>query len=302
MHRFRLRPLSYQTRLRLLLAPYALGALLLFIIPAVLSFGLAFFRYDGLSAPRWVGWLNFILAYTDELFRLSVQNALALVILPVPIRVLGAFLVARLLWRGGRGLIWARAAVFLPSIVPGVVYALAWLWILNPLYGPLNLFLQAIGITPPMWLADAAWAKPGVALALLWAIGEGFLVSLAALHDIPPALEDAARVDGATAWGVLRHITLPMVAPVLLILSFRDAAWLLQESFTTVWLMTQGGPYYATFTLPQFIYEQGFGLLSFGTASAALWMLYALTGGVIVVLYSVARQWNLGSAEDALVL
>ena len=302
MHRFRLRPLSYQTRLRLLLAPYALGALLLFIIPAVLSFGLAFFQYDGLSAPRWAGWLNFILAYTDELFRLSVQNALALVILPVPIRVFGAFLVARLLWRGGRGLMWARAAVFLPSIVPGVVYALAWLWILNPLYGPLNLFLQAIGITPPMWLADAAWAKPGVALALLWAIGEGFLVSLAALHDIPPALEDAARVDGATAWGVLRHITLPMVAPVLLILSFRDAAWLLQESFTTVWLMTQGGPYYATFTLTQFIYEQGFGLLSFGTASAALWMLYALTGGVIVVLYSVARQWNLGSAEDALVL
>ena len=302
MHRFRLRPLSYQTRLRLLLAPYALGALLLFIIPAILSFGLAFFQYDGLSAPRWAGWLNFILAYTDELFRLSVQNALALVILPVPIRVFGAFLVARLLWRGGRGLMGARAAVFLPSIVPGVVYALAWLWILNPLYGPLNLFLQAIGITPPMWLADAAWAKPGVALALLWAIGEGFLVSLAALHDIPPALEDAARVDGATAWGVLRHITLPMVAPVLLILSFRDAAWLLQESFTTVWLMTQGGPYYATFTLTQFIYEQGFGLLSFGTASAALWMLYALTGGVIVVLYSVARQWNLGSAEDALVL
>lgn len=302
MHPFRWPSFSYQARLRLLLIPYAAGVVLLFIIPAVLSFGLAFFQYDGLSAPRWIGVLNFILAYTDELFRLSVQNALALIILPAPLRVAGAFLAARLLLRGGRGLIWARVAVFLPSITPGVVYALAWLWILNPLYGPLNLLLRAIGITPPVWLADAAWAKPGVALALLWAIGEGFLVSLAALQDIPPALEDAARVDGASTWGVLRHITVPLVAPVLLLLLFRDAAWLLQESFTTVWLMTRGGPYYATYTLPLFIFEQGFGKLMFGVASAALWMLYILTGGVIVLLFGVARQWNLGSAEDTFLL
>ncbi len=295
--------LSYQTRLRALLLPYLLGTVLLFLVPAVLSFGLAFFRYDGLSAPRWVGGLNFILAYTNELFQLSIQNALALVILPVPVRVLGAFFTARLLLRGGRGLHWARAAVFLPSVTPGAAYALAWLWILNPLFGPLNLTLQALGVAPPGWLADPNWAKAGIALALLWPIGEGFLVSLAALNDIPGSLEDSARLDGASAWDILRYITLPLVAPVLLILAFRDAIWLLQESFPTLWLMTQGGPYYATFTLPQFVYEQAFGLLSFGVASAALWVLYLLTGGVVMVLYLIARQWQIGAmGEEPFVL
>ena len=96
------RPLSYQQRLRLLLLPYLSGILLLVALPALLSFGLAFFRYDGLSAPTWIGTLNFLFVSTDELFLLSIQNSLALVILPVPLRVLGAFLLAILLRRNGR--------------------------------------------------------------------------------------------------------------------------------------------------------------------------------------------------------
>lgn len=296
----RLTHLSHHTRLRFLLLPYAIGILILFLIPAAISFGLAFFRYDGLSTPEFIGTLNFRLAFTDELFWLSIQNTLAFVILPVPIRIFGAFLLSRLLLRDGRFLNWVRGAVFLPSVIPGAAYALAWLWILNPLYGPLNLALQAVGIAPPGWVAESAWAKPGVALALIWLIGEGFLVCLAALYDIPRQLEDAALVDGAGDWGFFRHVTVPIMAPILLILLFRDAILLLQEAFTTVWLMTLGGPYYATFTLPQFIYEQGFDLLSFGTAGAALWVMYALSGVVVIVLYVVARQWNVGATDGVL--
>lgn len=299
-------PLSYQAQLRLLLLPYQAGILFLVIVPALLAFGLAFYRYDALSPPRYAGWLNFRLVFTDELFRLSVQNALAFVLIPVPLRVMGAFLLARLLQGNGRGpsrlLNWVRGVVYLPSVIPGAAYALAWLWILNPLYGPLNLLLQSIGLAGPAWLADPAWAKAGIALALLWQIGEGFIVSLAALHDIPPALEDAARVDGAGGRGVLRHIILPLIAPILLLLTLRDAILVLQESFTTVWLMTQGGPYYATYTLPLFIYEQGFDLLSFGTAAAALWVLYLLTGGVVLLLYAIARQWDVGTTEEHFLL
>lgn len=292
--------IPHQTRLRLLLLPYLIGIVVLYLLPAMLSFGLAFFQYDALNPPRFVGILNFRLAYTDELFQLSVQNTLAYVILPVPIRIFGAFLCARLFLHGGRFINWARGAILLPGIIPGTAFALAWLWILNPLYGPLNLTLRAIGMVPPNWLADAQWAKPGIVLATLWLIGEGFLVSLAALYDIPPQLEEAAQVDGATSWATFWYVILPIIAPILLILMFRDAVLLLQESFTTVWLMTQGGPYYATYTLPQFIYEQGFGLLSFGTASAALWVLYLLTGAVVVVLYLVARQWRIGATDSVL--
>jgi multiple sugar transport system permease protein len=284
-----------------LLLPYALGIVILVALPAVISFGLAFFTYDGLSSPRWAGTLNFILAFTDELFTLSIQNSLAFIILPVPLRVFGAFLVARLMQRG-RFASWFRASVFLPSIIPTAAYALAWLWILNPLYGPLNLILQALGLPTPAWLADAAWAKPGLVLMALWQIGEGFLVSLAALLDMPAQLEDAARVDGANEWQLLFYVILPLVAPILLLLVFRDAILTFQESFAHIILMTGGGPYYATYTLPLFIYEQAFDLLSFGAASAALWVMYLLTGLIVVALYVIARQWNIGTSEETFVL
>lgn len=294
--------LSYQNRLRLLLLPYLLGIIILIVIPAILSFALAFFRYDGLTAPVWTGSLNFILAYTDELFNLSVQNALALVIVPVPLRVAGAFLLARVMQRNGRFLSWFRASVFLPSIIPSAAYALAWLWILNPLFGPLNLLLQAIGLDTPGWFADPLWAKPGLILMSLWQIGEGFLVSLAALQDMPPELEDAAKIDGAGPIGIFGYITLPLMAPILLFLAFRDAILTLQDTFTTIFLTTQGGPYYATYTLPLFVYEQGFGLLSFGTASAALWILYLLTGLIVFCLYALARQWEVGVTDETFVI
>jgi multiple sugar transport system permease protein len=293
---------SYETRLRLLLLPYALGIMVLVVLPALISFSLAFFQYDGLSEPRWVGTLNFILAYTDELFNLSIQNSLALVILPVPLRVLGAFLVARLMQRGGRFLNWFRAAVYLPSVIPAAAYALAWLWILNPLYGPLNLLLQALGLPTPAWLVEPAWAKPALVLMSFWQIGEGFLVSLAALQDLPSQVEDAAQIDGAGTWGLFRYVTLPLMAPILLLLAFRDAILTFQNSFISILLMTDGGPYYATYTLPLFIYEQGFDLLSFGTAGAALWVMYLLTGLIVVALYVIARQWQIGTTEETFVI
>lgn len=294
--------LRYRTRLRLLLLPYTLGIVLLVVVPAAFSFGLAFFRYDGLSPPQWVGGLNFVLAYTDELFALSVQNSLALVIVPVPLRVLGAFLLAELLQRNGRFLHAFRTAVFLPSVIPTTAYALAWLWILNPLFGPLNLLLQAVGVAGPAWPVDPAWAKPGIALILLWQIGEGFLVMLAALQDIPSEIEDAATVDGATLLQTFWHVRLPLMAPILLLLTLRDAVLLLQDAFATVFLTTGGGPYYATYTLPLFIYEQGFDLLFFGVAGAALWVMYALTGLVVLLLVVIARQWNVGTTEETFVI
>lgn len=296
------RRLPYKFRLHLLLLPYVSGIVVLVLVPAVLSFSLAFFHYDGLSPPQWAGSLNFILAYTDELFQLSVENSLALVILPVPLRVLGAFLLARLMQRRGRWLPWFRAAVYLPSVIPTAAYALAWLWILNPLYGPLNMLLRAAGVAGPAWLAEPAWAKPGLVLMFLWQIGEGFLVSLAVLQDLPLEIEDAARIDGAGAWNVLRYVMLPLAAPILLLLIFRDAILTFQESFVAIMLMTQGGPYYATFTLPLFVYEQAFDLLAFGTASAALWVIYLLTGLIVLLLYLIARQWQIGATEETLVL
>ncbi len=307
LNRFSLTNLSHQARWRLLLLPYAVGIILLVVIPALLSFGLAFFHYDALSSPVWAGTLNFVLAYTDELFSLSIRNSLSLILIPVPLRVLGAFLLARLMQGNGRSgngrfLTWFRSIIYLPTVVPAAAFALAWLWILNPLYGPLNLLLQTIRLNPPAWLVDPVWAKPSLVLMGLWQIGEGFIVSLAALYDIPAELEDAARIDGAGSGALLGRIILPLIAPILLLLAFRDAIFTFQESFTHIYLMTQGGPYYATYTLPLFIYEQGFDLRAFGTASAAMWVMYALTGLIVAALYVIARQWHIGTTEETFVL
>ena len=293
---------SYQRQLWWFLLPYVLGLLVLVLLPAALSFGLAFFKYDALTPPVYIGRINFDLLYTDSLFTLSVQNSLALIILPVPLRTMGALLLARLLQHPGRGVTWFRAFVFMPSIIPSTAYALAWLWILNPLFGPLNLLLRAVGFDPPLWLADPLWAKPALVLMSLWQIGEGFIICLAALQDIPAEIDDAAKVDGATVWQRFIYITLPLVAPVLLLLSFRDAILSFQESFTTISIMTLGGPYYATHTLPLFIHEQGFGLLMFGTASAGLWVMYGLTGAVVFGLYLIAQQWGIGTTDETMVL
>jgi multiple sugar transport system permease protein len=292
---------KYERRLRLLLLPYAVGIGVLFILPALISFALAFFRYDALSPPRFAGTLNFVLARTDSLFNLSLANSLALVVLPAPIRVFGALLAARLA-RGGRFRNLLRAAVFLPAAIPVSAFALAWLWILNPLYGPLNRLLATLQLGTPGWLADPLWARSGIALTLLWLIGEGFLVTLAALYDIPRDLEDAAAIDGAGTWRIFRHLLLPLLAPVLLLLAARDAVLLLQDSFNLTWLLTNGGPYYATYTLPQFIVESAFDRLDFGVASAALWALYLLTGFILILVYLVARQWNVGMSEEEFLL
>jgi multiple sugar transport system permease protein len=297
-----IRSLSYHTRWRLLLLPYFGGVLLLVVLPALISFGLAFFHYDALSPPRWAGTINFLLAYTESNFNLSVANSLAFILLPTPLRVMGALLLARLMQRDGRALAWLRAAVYLPNVIPGVAFALAWLWILNPLFGPLNLALQAVGVMPPNWLIDPVWAKPALVFISFWQIGEGFLVCLAALADIPAELDEAAQIDGAGWASQFGYITLPLMAPILLLLAFRDAILTFQETFTAALIMTAGGPYYATYTLPFFVYEQAFDLLSFGPASAALWVMYGLTGLVVILLYLTARQWQIGTTDETFVL
>lgn len=269
--------ISPRAALWLMLAPYLLGVLLLVLVPGVLAVGLAFTRYNGLAPPAWAGLSNFPLAFGKELFELGVKNSLVLTTMAVPLRLAGALLAALLLLRGGRGLGLLRALVYLPSVVPGAAWAVAWLWVLNPLYGPVNLLLRALGLDPPAWFADARWAMPGLVLMSLWQIGEGFLVCLAALLAVPPALDEAARVDGAGPLRRFGAITLPLVTPWLLLLAARDIAVLAQESYVSIALTTGGGPYYATYTLPFFVREQAFDLLAFGVAGVGLVALLLLT-------------------------
>jgi multiple sugar transport system permease protein len=286
---------SYQRTLRLFLIPFLLGTLILVIIPAIATVMLAFTEYKAIGVPVFNGLNNFRKLVASSYVRLSVYNTIFFLVLAVPIRVFGALFLAMLMQRKSRAFGLFRAAVYLPTVIPEVAYALIWLWILNPLYGPLNLLLMAVGLPAPPWLVDPNLARISIVLVLSFQIGEGFVILFAGLQQIPRSLYEAARVDGANSWQSFWQITLPMLTPWLLLLTFRDMLVSLQNTFTPSFVMTYGGPYYATIFAPLLIYELSFDFFDFGMAAAFLLVTYLLILIVVLGIFNLVGQ---GGADE----
>jgi multiple sugar transport system permease protein len=283
---------TYRAELRLLLLPFLLGSAVLVAAPALLSLGLAFAKYDAVSPPTWYGLRNFSNLAADPRFWISIQNSLYFIIAAVPLRVLGALALALLLHQRAPGVGFYRTAVYLPTLIPDVAYALVWLWIFNPLYGPLNLILGALGLPTPAWLVNPQTAKPALVLMSLFQIGEGFVVLLAGLHHIPKDYYDAAVVDGGSRWQVFYYVTLPLLIPWLALLTFRDVILSFQNTFTPAFLMTGGDPYYATLFVPLLIYEEAFDSLRFGQSAALMLLMFLLTLLIVFALFVLFRRWG----------
>ena len=278
-----------------MLTPYLLGLLLLEAVPAAMGLPLAFTDYNGLRPAEWIGFDNFVELARDEIFRLSVYNSLFYVGLAVPLRLLGALGLALLLHRRLRGGGGYRAAVYLPTVVPDIAWALLWLWLLNPAYGPANQLLGLVGLPGPAWMVEEYGARFAVVLMMVWQIGEGLVVCLAARGDIPGEVLEQAAVDGGTAWQTFWRVMLPLLAPVLLILLFRDTIFSLQANFVPALILGNGGgPNYATTFLPMYIYTNAFDYLRMGYAMAMTWAMYGLTALLLVAQYRVAVRWRLG--------
>ena len=279
-----------------MLLPYLLGTIVLIALPALLSLALAFTQYDALSAPIWRGLWNFREIFRDPVFGIAVRNSIFFVLLAVPLRVLGALALALLLNHRRRAIGLYRVSVYLPTVIPDVPYALIWLWIFNPIYGPLNLLLGALGLPQPAWLLDGTTAKLAIVLMSLFQIGEGFVVLLAGLHELPADFYDAAAVDGGSRWQMFRWITLPLLAPWLLLLTIRDITLSAQSTFTPAFVMTGGDPYYATLFLPLLMYEEAFERFRFGQGSAMMLLLCLGVGLLLLLVYNVVGGW--GYADD----
>ena len=183
-----------------------------------------------------------------------------------------------------------RAAAYLPTVIPDVAFALIWLWIFNPLFGPVNLALDALGLPLPGWLADAETARYPFVIMSVFQIGEGFVVLLAALRGLPPEYFDAGAVDGAGRWASFRYLTLPLLLPWLALLTFRDVILTFQWTFTPSFVMTGGDPYYSTLFLPLLIYEEAFDRFRFGAGSALMLITFLLSAAIIAGIYLLFRQ------------
>jgi multiple sugar transport system permease protein len=278
--------------LAFMLAPYLLGIALLIAFPAVVTFGLALTEYDLIRSPSFIGLDNFRELWNDDLFWTAMRNSLVFITFAVPLRLLGAVALALLLHRRFRGSAAYRTSGYLPTVVPDVAYALLWLWIFNPLYGPLNLALDAIGGPTPSWLTDARAAQSAVIIMSLFTIGEGFIVAMATRQGIPSELYELGAIEDARPWHMFWRVTLPLMAPTLLLLTFRDTIFSFQANFVPALIVTEGGPVYATTYLPLFIYRNGFEYLRYGYASAATLTMFLITALIVYLQYRIVRRWR----------
>ncbi len=276
-----------------MLAPYLIGITVLIVLPAAITFGLALTEYDLIRAPQFIGLDNFRELWDDDIFRTAMRNSLMFILFAVPLRLIGALVLALLLYRRFRGVAAYRTAGYLPTVVPDVAFALLWLWIFNPLYGPLNLALGALGGPTPSWLTDPRAAQWAVIIMSLFTIGEGFIVAMATRQGIPTELYDLADIEGARPHFMFLRITLPLMAPTLLLLMFRDTIFSFQANFVPALIVTEGGPHpYATTYVPLFIYRNGFEYLRYGYASAATLTMFLATALIIYLQYRIVKRWR----------
>jgi multiple sugar transport system permease protein len=257
----------------------------------------AFTSWDGLSRPIWRGFGTFGEVFQNHLFWTAARNSAIFVLLAIPLRLLGALGLALLLRRRRRGIGFYRMSVFLPTVVPDVAYALIWLWIFNPMYGPLNISLKALGLAQPAWLAEGQTALLAIVIMSLFQVGEGLIVLLTGLQGIPDDYYQSASLDGANRWQKFRYITLPMLAPWLLLLTLRDIILSAQSTFAPAYLMTGGGPYYATLFMPLLMYQEAFQGLRFGHAAAIMLLLLLAVALLIALVAWLSR--GRGYGDDA---
>ena len=263
-------------------APALIAIGVFFFVPVLAAFAMSLTDFDiyalaDLSQLRWVGLSNYRALLANPLFWQALSNTLVFVVLGVPLSIAASLGSALLLnspfarWRG-----FFRTALFAPVVTTLVAVAVVWRYLLHTRYGLVNQALGAFGIGPVDWLGDPTWAMPAIVLLSVWKnFGYNMVILLAGLQAIPEDLYEAARLDGAKAWALLRHITLPSLAPMLLLVSVLTMAGHFQI-FAEPYVMTQGGPLGATTTIVMLMYEQGFRWWRMGLAAAIAFVLFAI--------------------------
>ena len=275
----------------LMLLPFLGAALALIAAPVLLVLWRSLQQVDA-GAPEWVGLANYRRVISDPAFLVALTNTAVYLVLTVPFKVLAALALALALARPRRGVPLWRAAVYLPSVVPAVAYALVWLWWLNPQDGPLSRILRGIGAPPFAGVAAPDTALPSLALAGVFQLGEAFVVLLAGAMAIPREVGDAARLEGAGRWARLRFIVLPLLAPWLVLATVRELIVAVQQSFTPALVMTGGGPGQATLLLPQYLVRLAVDHRDLGAAAALACLDLAALAVVLALLAWWSRGWR----------
>jgi multiple sugar transport system permease protein len=277
-------------------APALLVIAVFFFFPIVAAFLISLTDFDiyalaDLANLRFVGLSNYAKLLETPLFWQALGNTLYFVVAGVPLSIAASLGAALLLnSRLARFKPLFRTALFAPVVTTLVAVAVIWRYLFNTRYGLLNYALGAIGIDPVDWLGDPHWAMPAIILFAVWKnFGYNMIIFLAGLQSIPEELYEAARIDGASLWRQFRSVTLPMLSPVVLLVTILTVAGYFQL-FAEPYVMTQGGPLQSTVSVLYFMYEEGFKWWNLGSASAVAFVLFLLIFAV-TALQLRGKRW-----------
>ncbi|HEX8010476.1 MAG TPA: sugar ABC transporter permease [Casimicrobiaceae bacterium] len=260
-----------------------------FFLPVLAALALSVTDFDiyalaDLRNLRLVGLRNYVELLQRPLFWQALGNTLYFVVVGVPLSIAVSLGSALLLNSpAARFKAFFRTALFAPVVTTLVAAAVVWRYLFNTRYGWLNYALGAIGIAPIDWLGDSHWAMPAIIVFAVWKnFGYNMIILLAGLQAIPAELYEAARIDGASLWRQFRYVTLPMLSPMLGMVSILTVAGYFQL-FAEPYVMTQGGPLQSTVSVLYLMYDEGFKWWNLGSASAVAFVLFLLIFGVTAV-------------------
>jgi multiple sugar transport system permease protein len=273
------------------IAPWFVGFLLWVAGPMLASLYLSLNEYQVVSPPTWVGLGNYQMLFADPIFAQSLRVTAYYTFLSVPLAVLFAVVVAMLLNQPIPFVgVW-RTIYYLPSVTSGVAVALMWWFIFHPSVGLVNVTIYSLtGVVGPGWLVDTRWVIPTFVIMSLWAFGGPMLIYLAAIQGIPTQLYEAAEIDGASKVRQMVTITIPLITPVIffnLVMNIISSF----QAFINAYIITQGGPNYASYFYIYYLFQNAFNYFRMGFASAQAWILFFIIMTLTAIAFWSQKHW-----------
>lgn len=273
------------------ISPWLVGLILFIGGPILVSGYYSFTRYDIANAPVFIGLQNYKDLFSNRLFWKSSAVTLYYTAIGVPAGLIVSLFAAMLLNMKLPGQRLFRTIIYMPSVVSGVSLSLLWLWLLNPEFGIVNLFIYKVfGVAGPQWLTSQKWVIPSLIMMSLWTTGNNVVIYLAGLKGVPANLYEAAQIDGASKLRQFRHITVPMLSPVTLFLFVTGIISSFQV-FVQADVMTKGGPNYGSYFYVYYLYQQAFKSFNLGYASAMAWVLFVVVGIATYFMMKFSNKW-----------
>lgn len=272
--------------------PWIIGLLVFYAYPLLSSMYYSFTSYSVLNPGKFVGLANYKALLSDDVFWKSIGNTLFFTAFSVPINLVLGIVIALLLNRSLRGIGLYRTIFFIPTLVPVVATATVWRWLMNSQNGLFNSFLSVFGLGPVPWLASERWSKISLVIIATWGIGQAIIINLGGLQDISPECYEAAEVDGASPLQKTVRITLPLLTPVIfynLIMGIINAL----QVFTLPYTLTygEGGPANSMVFYVMHLYNNAFGYMKMGYASAMAWILFMIILVLTILVFRSSKKW-----------